>query len=396
MLQAKTKEGKLVTPASLSKAEIAYAKENQQFFCPTCKEQVTLKAGAKMIPHFAHRSKRNCPSHESGEGHYHENGKHILFQWLQQQQLDVALEVYLPEINQRPDLLVHIGKKIIALEFQCARVPVEQINSRNDGYIRAGITPIWILGANRFTRLKEHHLKLDQFILHFIHQFSPNFPQTLYFFCPNTNQFIVFQDIQLTRLNQAIGRFHIVSLNKLTFTDLFQHNLLGQYKLHHLWKIEKRLFRLKQRQHLRGRELAWHQWLYLKQTHLEFLPSIVHLPVSSQYLMRSAPWDWQSRLLIDVVNPLPIGGQFSIATCKHILRNQLISPNYFPLIKSNANPIQEYLKLLTQLCVIKQFAAQQFIKLKEITFHKNVEEALEADEKIINALLTNIPNKIQA
>nr|GGG75994.1 hypothetical protein GCM10011398_21130 [Virgibacillus oceani] len=79
-----------------------------------------------------------------------------------------------------------------------------------------------------------------------------------------------------------------------------------------------------------------------------------------------------------------------------MLRNHLISPSSFPLIKSHANPIWEYLHLLTKLRVVKQLSSELFMKVTEIKFHKNVEDALEADEKVIHALQTTLPNKIQA
>src|SRR5690625_1270712 len=97
MLQAKSHQGVIVTLATLTKAEIERQKAEQQFYCPVCNRQVIIKAGSRMIPHFAHKSTLHCPSSEGGEGAYHEKGKLLLYQWLKSQHLQVELEAHLPE-----------------------------------------------------------------------------------------------------------------------------------------------------------------------------------------------------------------------------------------------------------------------------------------------------------
>jgi competence CoiA-like predicted nuclease len=387
MLQAKTKGGQLVTLALLTKREIADYKTHVPFFCPMCHEQVMVKAGTKTIPHFAHRSFGNCPSQEGGEGGYHEKGKLALYQWLKYQQLDVKLETYLPEIKQRPDLLVTINQKKIAIEYQCARIPIEIIRKRNKGYHLLGIKPIWIVGAKHFRRVNQNQIKLDQFLRQFIHQFSPDAPLTSYFFCPNTFQFSSFQYIQLTTAQQAIGTFMFSPLNNMIFTDIFHQHRLPIEQRYRLWSKEKRRFRLRPRRQLYGRELDWHQWLYLKRTHVEHLPSVIHLPVPTQYLMKAPLWDWQSRLCLELLDPLPIGGHISLQTCERLLRKQKVPPANFPLINANLNPIQQYLFLLRHLHILKQQSPCHFIKQNHLLFPENSEQALEMDGKVMNVLV---------
>ena len=390
MLQAKSHHGGLVTLATLTKAEIERQKAEQQFYCPVCNGQVIIKAGSRMIPHFAHKSTLHCPSSEGGEGPYHEKGKLLLYQWLKSQHLQVELEAHLPEINQRPDLLLTINGKKIAIEFQCARIPIGQIKQRNKGYQALQITPLWILGANRFKRQTKNHFKTDQFTLQFVHQFSSASPRTLFYFCPDTKQFTIIQDMYFPKMGQALGRFYFAALPRLRFTDLFCQHTFSQFHLFELWDKEKKNFRLKQRTHLYGKELAWHQWLYIKRTHVEYLPSLIYLPIAAQYRMKSPLWNWQSRLVIDLLHPLPLGGQFSIESCKHLLRQHVHQVNDFPLIQSNESPIKQYLHLLEKLQVIKQLSPHHYTKTKSITFHKNIESALQDDEIIINQLRQSI------
>src|SRR5699024_4561598 len=88
-----------------------------------------------------------CDIKKRGEGEYHYKGKLLLYEWLKSQQKDVKLEAYIPEIKQRPDLLLTVKNKQIAIEFQCATIDPQIIFQRNKGYRRANIIPILILGA---------------------------------------------------------------------------------------------------------------------------------------------------------------------------------------------------------------------------------------------------------
>jgi competence protein CoiA len=396
MLQAKTNQGELITLVSLSVGEIDNYKKRHEFYCPACEEHLIIKAGKRIIPHFAHYPKSNCEQRKGGEGPYHEKGKLLLYQWFRSQHLHVELEPYLKEIKQLPDLLLTLNHKRIAIEFQCARISIDQLQQRNKGFQKAGIIPIWILGANQFNRVGKYHLKLDQFIKQFIHQFSPSSSQKLLYFCPETLQLTVFQDIYFTKSGQAVGRFYFNKLYKMKFTDLFMEYPLLRTDLYQLWKNEKRNFRLGSGKRLYGRDLAWHQWLYSQQTHREYLPSLIHLPVSTQYLMKSPPWDWQSRLCISIIEPLPVGRLFTFNRSKNILRNHFYKQSYFPLIETTEHPIQQYFHLLVQLKVIQKQSSDQFIKIKSIPFHTHVEGALISDDLIMDELILNGGNKIRA
>src|SRR5690625_1434985 len=396
MLQAQSNRGELITLASLTEAEINSYRIDYQFYCPACKELVMIKAGQKVIPHFAHYPKSKCAEARGGEGPYHERGKLLLYQWLKSQHLQVELEPYLRHIKQQPDLLLTINDKRIAIEYQCARIPIEDIQKRNKGYEQAGIIPIWILGAKQFKRQGKFHLKIDQFTKQFIHQFSPSSSQKLLYLCPETLQLTIFHDIYMTRTGQAVGRFYFTKLYEIKITDLFRENRFLETDLYQLWKNEIRKFRLGSGKRLYGKDLAWRQWLYLQQIHLEHLPSMIHLPVSAQHLMKTPPWDWQSRLYIGIIDPLPIGSQFTLKHSKTILRNHFYRQSHFPLIKSTEDPIQQYFHLLEQLEIIKKQSSDHFTKLRAVSFHKHLEDALLSDDLIMKELILKSRNKLRA
>src|SRR5699024_10516134 len=120
MLEAHTETGHLLRLASLLRNEISILRKQQKFFCPSCHEEVIVKAGNYMIPHFAHQASSNCKL-SSDETAYHMQGKLLLKKWLKNQQINVKLEHYIEEIKQIPDIYMTIQKKKIVFEFQCAR-----------------------------------------------------------------------------------------------------------------------------------------------------------------------------------------------------------------------------------------------------------------------------------
>ncbi|ALX48634.1 competence protein CoiA [Lentibacillus amyloliquefaciens] len=387
MLQAKTEYGKLVTPALFTKQEIRTLKQHNKFFCPACQSPVIVKAGSKITPHFAHSARGNCPAQEGGEGAYHEKGKLLLYQWLKHQRLNVRLEEYLPEISQRPDILIRLKAKTIAIEYQCAKIPPAEIVDRTRGYEKAGITPIWIIGVNQFNRRKRNEIKIDAFHLHLIHQFSADFPLTLYFFCPDTLRFITFQDLYLSSNRQAIGNMTIQKLNAMDFTDLFHKTFLPRQKLFQNWLTAKRSLRMRPSKRAFGRELAWQQWLYVNSLHRDSLPSPVYLPVTGQFRMKTQPWDWQSRLCVEVIGHMSPNETFSVKRCQHLFRRHIRPTHAFPLIKSSVNPIYEYLQLLEELQVIRETSPNHFTKENPLKFYKHIEAALEGDKLLMIELM---------
>lgn len=387
MLQAKTNSGSVVTLALLTKAEIEFHRKHTEFFCRTCHHPVIIKAGPKIIPHFAHYPHSHCPSKLGGESPYHEKGKLMLYLWLKKQFENVTLEKYLPAIQQQPDIYLTIANKRIAIEYQCSRVDIRSIQQRNRGYLSAGIIPIWILGANLFARKGTYQLKIDSFLLQFAHQFNPSFPLTLFFFCPHSLQLVSFSDFFITNKNHAIGNINFSKLTTINFSQFFQQKHFARNTLYQLWKEEKRNFRLKQRYPAYGRTRAWHQWLYLQNTHIECLPSMIHLPISSQYLMKSPLWDWQSRLCLNLLEKKQAGFVFTLQTCIQRLQHHIHHDNYFPLIKPQHQPVAEYLTLLKQLRIIEEVANHTYCIVTPIEFHRDLDQSLTSDNLVMEQLL---------
>ncbi|WP_196493878.1 competence protein CoiA [Ornithinibacillus caprae] len=387
MLQAKTQIGVVTSLTKLTSNEILELKKHKRFFCPTCNEEVIIKAGSQVAPHFAHLSKVNCPANEKGEGAYHEQGKLLLLKWLKDQGYQVSLEAYLPKINQRPDILLKINGKHIAIEYQCARIPTEVIHKRNTGYRSIGITPLWILGANQFKRESSNLIKIDPFTLQFLHQFKTPNQHSLYYFDPNTNVLTTAQDLYEVKKRKALAKLKFSHLDQVLFRSMFLYRQFTKNQLLTNWIYEKNKFRVQPRKNSYGNDLKWKRLLYQKGIAIDHLPSIIYLPVSSQFLMKTPLWDWQSRIVLDMINPLKIGAHFSIGKCFALLRNQSFSSDHFSMLHTIESPIKQYLQWLCKLNIIQQRSATIYEKIREVEFYQHIEEAVMGDKQLIYTLM---------
>lgn len=388
MLQAKSEDGQLVTLANLPKKKIEYVRGHQKFFCPICHERVIVKAGTEVIPHFAHQTDGECANSSQGESSYHMTGKLRLKKWLQSQHIHVELESYLKEINQRPDLLLKINETKIAIEFQCTRIPIKDIQTRTLHYKEIGIVPIWILGKNLFEKTA-NKLHVSPFILQFVHQFNKKTPTTLFYFCPNTATFYIVSNLYLSSSYRSYHLLKVHHKNTLTFKQLVNQQKISMNHLFSLWKREFHRFRSQRRYRAKGEELNWRTWLYNKQIAIDQLPLYVYLPTNLQFLMTVPPWNWQSRICLDLIDKLAIGETFTIEQCEKVVQRFMYPQHYYPLINTEASPIQQYLNHLQCLKVIQYKEANQYYKRKEIIFNRNIEEAISNDHVFLTKLMYN-------
>jgi len=353
------------------------------FFCPQCNGQVIIKAGPKTIPHFAHKNVTHC-IHQKGEGEYHEQGKLLLYNWLKRQKYAVHLEKYLPEIKQIPDLLLEINDNRIALEFQYSKITTSEIIKRNVGYKKANIRPVWILGEKLLKRYSNRTFKMNFFTSQFIHHFSKTSCTTLFYFCPHSKNIIIVNDIYMMQMKRALARFTVQKLDSLPFNKLFKKRLLSKEKLFTLWVKEKKKFRLNRRQNIYGRELQWRKWLYNQRLFIENLPACIYLPIRSQYLFKSPPWQWQSHLIIDLIHPLQIGETFTLKMAKKILRNKMHDLSKITSLEYVVDPVVEYLEYLKMIHIIVEIKRNFYMKNRSVRFYKNIEEAMVGDKMLMH------------
>ncbi|WP_158232486.1 competence protein CoiA [Sporosarcina sp. P13] len=173
LLTAHTTKGQtVILTRNMSLPELRERRKNETFYCSQCKEKVHLKVGDIVIPHFAHYQQTNCrESFSEGESPTHLLGKAQLHELFLRHETEVKLEPFLPDIRQRPDLLVTWQETHVPIEFQCSVIPLEHVEQRNAGYHMLDMQPIWIIitpSAIRSSSALILSIRLSQFQQFFI------------------------------------------------------------------------------------------------------------------------------------------------------------------------------------------------------------------------------------
>ncbi|QST00828.1 hypothetical protein IMZ31_04440 [Pontibacillus sp. ALD_SL1] len=384
MLSAITKSGVSHVLAKYTKEEI-HELRRQPFYCPACSEEVILKAGAKMIPHYAHKPRSECSVYDVGEGAYHEAGKWQLYEWLRLQGYHVELESYLPSIQQRPDLLLTIGKKRVAIEYQCCRISPEMIKLRTEGYKSEGILPLWILGGNRLKRLHTNMLSLTSFEKLFFQQFKTSPHPMLLFYCSTTKQFARFSHPTLLSNRKTIGKLSFFTNTTCTLASILSSpKSVSPSYVYQSWLKEKKKLRKQVPGKMKSStDFPWRQWLYLRRLHPSTLPSLIHLPVPFAFLYDLPSYQWQAKIIIDEIEPQAIGEPFSLPVYPFNHPPDLKAP----LFRNEPNPIQHYLDVLCEIGYVKKLKTGQYVKLVNLSIPKNAHEAMQQDEWVLKELL---------
>lgn len=381
MLQAITNKGERITLALLEQAEINLLRQ-VKFYCPGCKKRVIVKAGSKQVAHFAHVRQETCIA-SGGEGPYHEAGKLDLYNWLRKQGVHVELEKYFAKIKQRADLFVQIGKHKIVLEYQCAAISIPELIKRTKGFQRLNITPIWILGGNRLNRRHAKTINLTSTDLHFIHQFNSNHAKQLLYYCPNKKQFAIINQLTLTGRKETIGRVSYYPIYSRTLTQLFPQEVTNTQYRYQLWIKEKQRLRLVIPSRGTKPEREWREWLYLKRQTTATMSAWIHLPVEDQWKMTVAPWNWQSRLYMDLFNKYQ---SFHLQDCHDFLQTYRTKVEQYPLICDNGDPIAQYLQFFIQTKQLKQIKPKIYQLTAPIQTYDTLDIAMKKDQQLIRFL----------
>lgn len=122
------------------------ADKQRNYVCPGCQNPVTVKKGRLKQAHFAHTSLQKCQALAEGESAVHLLGKLAMVDFFEGIGGRVVLEPWLPEIQQRPDLLVTFDNRQVAIEFQCAPISAERVQRRTAGFAKLGLDVVWVLG----------------------------------------------------------------------------------------------------------------------------------------------------------------------------------------------------------------------------------------------------------
>lgn len=286
--------------SNIPKTALKQLRQKTKFYCPHCKEQLQFKIGTFKIPHFAHNSKSLCDQRFSErESERHLLGKEQLFQFFVSQHIDVQLEPYLQNINQRPDLLVIEDGHRFAVEFQCSPISLEKREQRNKGYKRDFIRPIWIPAQPVNKEFRQGIMKislskqLQQFIL------TSNKQQYIMLYDPTMRQFIYLSNLMLLHGNQFISKVQAlpISIQKFPFylpkviskKEFSQYVLLYHSYAHNYLKSRVLLSR-------KGVNDLFLRSVYELRLNIQALPKFIGVPVQESDAINLYSAEWQAAL----------------------------------------------------------------------------------------------------
>ncbi|WP_431800149.1 competence protein CoiA [Halobacillus andaensis] len=378
MFQAYDQHGNLITIYQESISKIEKLKNESLFYCPACKEVLLIRYGQKVTPHFAHFPTSTCEIKQRGESNYHATGKWLLYRWLQGQGYDVAVEPYLQEIKQRPDLLLNHNNKRAAIEFQCASIPMKEVLKRTQGYHQEGVFPLWILGRNQLKRKRKQVLQLEQFHKAMIYSFQNQY--CMYFFDVNAQSMIMTQQLLGSSSGTTFAVFKDFPMKTTPFSRLFNPSHSSLHPFYSVWEKKVYQFRTLYKPQAGSVERQWRQLIYLHGFHFTLIPSVCYIPVKSQLFCSEAPYVWQTRFLLEYYMPKAIG---EVITFPHKFLNSSVND------KAGISLYEEYLFQLNHQGYVRRSVNGQWVKKKEIVFHNHVEEAVKEDRKVLIRLKHN-------
>ncbi|NEW65865.1 hypothetical protein H1220_03370 [Carnobacteriaceae bacterium zg-84] len=126
------------------------ATKEEDYYCPSCLQEVVLKIGKVKTPYFAHKKVCSQNLFSEGETIEHVQGKQYLYDLLSKHSCCPVLEPYIKTLKQRPDILFFYKHQQYVIEFQCSFISSEKIRQRTEGYVKEGYHVIWIVGRKLF------------------------------------------------------------------------------------------------------------------------------------------------------------------------------------------------------------------------------------------------------
>ncbi|WP_227936846.1 competence protein CoiA [Alkalihalobacillus deserti] len=387
MFIAKFKDGTVISLVDDWRLdELKELRKKRQFYCPACRATVQLKLGTARLWHFAHQPHVACVESSENESLYHLKGKKLLYQWLKSQQVEVALECYLPIIRQRPDLLFRFNHTLYALEYQCSPIETTLLEKRTQGYNQIGIIPIWILGGNRLKRYGPHTFTLKSYEW-LCTQTSKNHFFHLTYFCPEQNRFAQLHQITPYSSTKFLAFYHETPLLKTSINSIVQPNIHTKSKMFEKWIIVRKNWRYKNSSPYPAKmERTIREILYKNGVPPSLFPIETGWPTAYHYLISSSPYYWQLLLLFECLQHQPLNRPFS---------RQIVTQCLFPyiekrwlMLRQTSEPwtkaIDGFLHFLTRIGYLEKVESNQgmFKRIRNPMIPTNVEEAMQLDQSI--------------
>ncbi|MEG0267790.1 MAG: competence protein CoiA family protein [Carnobacterium sp.] len=356
------------------------------YCCPSCKENVFLKKGVLKVAHFSHFKKTNCFLFSEGETKEHLEGKQLLYEWFIKQGLACQLEAYLPDLNQRPDILVWVSQtKAIAIEFQCSSLSFKKMKERTAGYKKKGYDVFWIVGSK---------FKLDDRISAFQRLFiysNTQVTSSLFFLDVVKKTVHLYSNIQQENITQKITcDNYVILLDHFKLSDLpilltklaakvkgKTCKVFGQPKellKSHSYLNHGRMYQIPEL-------VSFQKYIYQRGDSLISLPKEIYFIVPGQIMIKTLPHFWKY-ILLKWITENKID---SIVTLKELdnqinemINNKMVLFYPMPLLmlEEQKKPFYYYIQLLIKSAILEEIQPNHWILKKKPYYYKSEQEKI--------------------
>lgn len=117
------------------------------FYCPECREEVSLKCGSIVRPYFAHARESAC-GFSTGESLDHLGIKLAIYKTLSARSDVSMVELEHPLESARADVYAVIRGHGVAIEVQRSYLTEEQASHRTRKYDALGVAVLWVMLSN--------------------------------------------------------------------------------------------------------------------------------------------------------------------------------------------------------------------------------------------------------
>ncbi|WP_423189704.1 competence protein CoiA [Alkalibacterium sp. f15] len=338
-------------------------RNNKEYFCPACKEELIFKNGSIYQSHFSHKNNSDCQTFSEGETPEHMEGKLLLYKWFKKEKIEVQLEAFLPALKQRPDLLIDNKGTNIAIEYQCSPISKETIISRTRGYNINGYNVFWILGQK---------LKVLEKI---------NTKHFSYISTDSRERYYLFQLDQKRRRLEILSDFSgsqselhytikSVSVSS-TLKDVFGDSVNKERSVHDNKKNKE-----EQKEYLYQRSFYKHEksrfffeLMYKSGLSVESLPDSIFCIVRSEWMIATFSYQWKLLMLIWLEEFEPyqvITKNVLVRKIKEWETEKVVAFQIMPNVNT-ANlyrPFFEYIEALCKNEIIKKVGDEKWVRYK--------------------------------
>lgn len=348
--------------------------KTDNFYCPSCKGRVYLKIGRINRPHFAHYQNQDCHAFSEGETAEHLEGKLQLATYLKMREAKVQIEAYLPELQQRPDILFEKEGRKIAVEFQCSALSIEKIVERTEGYLDANYEVIWILGNYfRYTN------KLTAFQKACLYTTFERKQPMLIHYDASTDYLSVRYDFQTLSNGQMNCQLKQMNLNEKKSIKLSNSK---RFKVR-----EKNLREIKGRHERFVREIryprpkvqAFLEFLYINKENIVSMPKEIYHELPNEWMIQTYPMHWKSLFFL-WLESFPVKKILTMRMLKLWIDQQVAGNliHYYesPQLtgKMRHQPFIEWIEFLEKRSILKKVGHLKWSYQQPLKRYKTLEE----------------------